>query len=1487
MMRVEVKNILVPRPSSREDLAGEASHHELERGTAHNRSCQQEEQANSSAMFARIALLLALCAATISQPLLLNANPTNFQSESTAGNGTDIIIRFADGNYNCNKSSYRWTSKQIGIQGDNSTVFTDCYFLFLGGGNQTFRISDISFSNYSNSKGNVVQANSGLSFHFKRVKFLQTITGDVIFRNRSDLSTVIVYSRITLYIDECIFSGMKDNGRMIYLRQAIGHISNTIFRNSPGCTAIALALDATTQTYYNITMENVIMDGLSTGILGTLLTPFNPLYVNVSIHNLTCTLTGAGSSVVDLSVRPVIAAYITVSDSSFIGGNEALNNLFVADSGPNQFTVLRTTFNNLRLPLYKCIFSTRGTARVLISDVTVKNITGPVCNVMSNVYNDETDDNRVPLSSLVVRHSSFESTVVPTSALFTFVSSNIDVENCTFIKVDTLLGAIYHRSASESLSLVSIRRSTFQTVSSIDDGGAVSLTGSFNNVSVTDCSFTDIISEGAGGSIFIIGRAELVDVRNVNVSNSISTDGGHMYISLTGGQSQVTIDGCRLVEGVASNNGGGILLSGTGEDMTVTMSNLFMHSNHATSRGGSINCQISSGTFNLSNTTISNSDAVTGGGLFLRGAPEQIDIHHIQFIGNKAINQGGSIHFGTTGRGSIDMNDVTVTGSSALFGGAVAALATIGEMSVVNNLISNSSAQQGAAFWFSSLGRVNVLAIHKSNVTNNKALLDGGAGYITTVDRVTMDGVQMHQNSAGGNGGAFCLSSANDRAIEMDITESAMTENTANTGGAISVTGGRVQMNIFDTSLSQNSAVGNGGAIFYQGTGNSDRVNISDSQVSGNEANGGGGLYVVETTLVTDGLTMNDNKALTQGGALYYQKASSTKRQTTGQLTSNHDTFKNNSAGEGGAMFVTGDAAINSGSFDRNIGNGSDISSQGGAVNINSSTMSSDGYSLWVGNRSRVQSRDTQMKGVFLSSNSSTFQAQGLGSDAIQLTCPAGQNVTVGGDGSSTCQEFVSNTSIPFNYISTDKRTIGIAVGVSVGFFAIIASIAAFLIWRRHKQQREELEAAKHNNEFDMQELAKIDLGDAKRCLIDFDELKDKQYVGNGSFGVVYRATWRQLTVAVKQILSDSVSAIQLKDFLGEVAILQGVRSHPNVVTFMGLTFPPQPLSLVTEFCHGGGLDSYLTKNEIPLESLKPIMRGIALGMNHLHSEGIIHRDLAARNILLTQHLEPKVSDFGMSRRAEEGVGMTQTAIGPVRWMAPEAITSRVYSTKSDVYSFGVLIWEMVSGGKLPYEDMDTVEAAVAVVANGLRPLIPDDMKDGDLMQLMSLCWTTQPEGRPEFRVILNRYLSGTTWVEELSDEEPQETRYVSTQELDAMTSDALTRPTHKYSVTLSGWARVVSICDYVPNGSILPVVKKVVLRLAQLCIITSSSHLVAAKEQKDGMGKDVGMRSKADEFRIGYKGHPEEKEIGKNRRPSPLEKKLRFVTPIARLWAT
>jgi serine/threonine protein kinase len=86
--------------------------------------------------------------------------------------------------------------------------------------------------------------------------------------------------------------------------------------------------------------------------------------------------------------------------------------------------------------------------------------------------------------------------------------------------------------------------------------------------------------------------------------------------------------------------------------------------------------------------------------------------------------------------------------------------------------------------------------------------------------------------------------------------------------------------------------------------------------------------------------------------------------------------------------------------------------------------------------------------------------------------------------------------------------------------------------------------------------------------------------------------------------------------------------------------------------------------NEIDVPLQIRILLGIARGMYHLHSENIIHRDLAARNILLTETLEAKVSDFGMSRAKEtleDSSQLTKSEVGPLK--VPYSLKKNVFLT--------------------------------------------------------------------------------------------------------------------------------------------------------------------------------------------------------------------------------
>ncbi len=180
-----------------------------------------------------------------------------------------------------------------------------------------------------------------------------------------------------------------------------------------------------------------------------------------------------------------------------------------------------------------------------------------------------------------------------------------------------------------------------------------------------------------------------------------------------------------------------------------------------------------------------------------------------------------------------------------------------------------------------------------------------------------------------------------------------------------------------------------------------------------------------------------------------------------------------------------------------------------------------------------------------------------------------------------------------------------------------------------------------------------------------FNDVQFGTQLGQGANGQVFKGKWKNTDVALKVSMTEANQSV-----ISELSLMINMRPHPNVVQLLGFSIHPETNSviLILEYCNGGSLDKQLydQKTNIPMHQKLQLLHGIGRGLSHLHSNNIVHRDIAARNVLLHQG-EPKLTDFGMSRLINEQQqrGTTKSELGPIRWMAPESLREKQYSTKS------------------------------------------------------------------------------------------------------------------------------------------------------------------------------------------------------------------------------
>ncbi|CAM8961015.1 unnamed protein product [Rhodiola kirilowii] len=274
---------------------------------------------------------------------------------------------------------------------------------------------------------------------------------------------------------------------------------------------------------------------------------------------------------------------------------------------------------------------------------------------------------------------------------------------------------------------------------------------------------------------------------------------------------------------------------------------------------------------------------------------------------------------------------------------------------------------------------------------------------------------------------------------------------------------------------------------------------------------------------------------------------------------------------------------------------------------------------------------------------------------------------------------------------------VGIAVGGSLVIFLLILLLGLCSLKNKEAQgasttkgdKSTDATTGKPQEDFGsgVQDAEKNKLVFFESCSYNFD-LEDllrasAEVLGKGTYGTAYKAILEEgVTVVVKR-LKDVV--VGKKEFEQQMELVGRIGQHPNVVPLRAYYYSKDEKLLVYDYISAGSFSAMLHgsqdigRSPLDWDSRVKVALGAAKGISYIHSAAggkFIHGNIRASNVLLNEHLQGSISDFGLTSLTNFPMHSSRSA----GYRAPEVIETRKFSQKSDVYSFGVLLLEMLTG---------------------------------------------------------------------------------------------------------------------------------------------------------------------------------------------------------------
>lgn len=264
--------------------------------------------------------------------------------------------------------------------------------------------------------------------------------------------------------------------------------------------------------------------------------------------------------------------------------------------------------------------------------------------------------------------------------------------------------------------------------------------------------------------------------------------------------------------------------------------------------------------------------------------------------------------------------------------------------------------------------------------------------------------------------------------------------------------------------------------------------------------------------------------------------------------------------------------------------------------------------------------------------------------------------------------------------------------------------------------------------------------------------------IGSGSFGEVFQGLngYGKL-FAVKRLVLAGGKMADLENLVSEIELMRSL-SHPNIVEYIGTKVDVKTgfVYIFQEWVPGGSVASMLKKfGPFQVGVVHAYTQQILLGLEYLHSHGIVHRDIKGGNILVDDAGHVKLADFGASTKVMfDETQETHTIKGTPYFMAPEVLSQSKYGRKGDIWAVGCTVIQMLTG-EPPWKSNNLQSIIQLHMLLSTRPEGPPpvDRSIPDILQdFLVTIFKTDPRNRPTATELLQHpFLSDDSLEESMS----------------------------------------------------------------------------------------------------------------------------------------